>query len=352
MYPVLKTDLKKIRENVSIIAKKCGEKDIDIMCVTKAFCADPKVAQAVIDGGATMLADSRVQNLMKLKDLNAKKVLIRIPMMSEVENLVKYADLSFNSELKTIKAIDEAAKALGKVHDILLMVDLGDLREGVLPKDVNATIEEIFKLENVNLYGLGVNLTCYGGIIPSTTNLGQLVEIAADVEKTFDMKLQMVSGGNSSSYYLVENGQMPAGVTNLRPGEVYLLGRETAYGNAVEGLHEDCFTLQGQIVELKEKDSMPKGEIGMDAFGNVPTFEDKGKMLRAIVAIGQQDVRPGDLAPRDQKTDILGASSDHLIIDITHSDKTYQVGDVVEFDVEYGSLLMLATSEYVTKVSE
>ncbi|MBN2897241.1 MAG: alanine/ornithine racemase family PLP-dependent enzyme [Clostridia bacterium] len=352
MYPVLKTDLKKIKENVSIIAKRCGEKNIDIMCVTKVFCADPKVAQAVLDGGATMLADSRVKNLMKLKDLNAKKVLIRIPMLSEVEEVVKYADLSFNSELKTIKAIDAEAKKAGKVHDILLMVDLGDLREGVLPKDVDATVEEILKLDNINLYGLGVNLTCYGGIIPSTTNLGELVEIATAIEKKFNIKLQMVSGGNSSSYYLVENGQIPTGITNLRPGEAYVLGRETAYGHPIEGLHSDCFTLEGQIVELKEKDSLPKGEIGMDAFGNVPSFEDKGKMLRAIVAVGQQDARPGDLVPRDEKTDILGASSDHLIVDITHSDKEYQVGDILSFSVDYGSLLMLATSEYVTKVSE
>jgi len=352
MYPVLKADLNKIKENVSIIAKKCGEKNIDIMCVTKVFCADPTVAQAAVDGGATMLADSRVKNLMKLQDINAKKVLIRIPMLSEVESVVEYTDLSFNSEMETIKAIDAAAKTAGKVHDILLMVDLGDLREGVLPKDVNATVTEILKLDNVNLYGLGVNLTCYGGIIPSTDNLGQLVEIAKDVEKTFDMKLQMVSGGNSSSYYLIENGEMPTGVTNLRPGELYVLGRETAYGNPVEGLHEDCFTLQGQIVELKEKDSMPKGEIGMDAFGNVPSFEDKGKMLRAIVAVGVQDARPGDLAPRDAKIDILGASSDHLLLDVTHTAQTFKVGDIVDFSVDYGSLLMLATSEYVTKVSE
>ena len=352
MYPVLKADLNKVKENVSIIAKRCAEKNIDIMCVTKVFCADPKVAQAAVDGGATMLADSRVKNLMKMQDIDAKKVLIRIPMLSEVEDVVKYAGLSFNSELKTIKALDTAAKTAGKVHDILLMVDLGDLREGVLPKDVNATVEEILKLDNINLYGLGVNLTCYGGIIPKTDNLGQLVEIAQDVEKTFDIKLQMVSGGNSSSYYLVENGQMPQGITNLRPGEVYVLGRETAYGNPVEGLHEDCFTLQGQIVELKEKDSMPKGEIGMDAFGNTPSFEDKGKMLRAIVAVGVQDARPGDLVPRDEKIDILGASSDHLLLDVTHTEQDLKIGDVVDFTVDYGSLLMLATSEYVTKVSE
>jgi len=351
MYPVLKTDLNKIKENVSVMAKRCNEKGLDIMCVTKSFCADPVVAKAIVEGGATMLADSRVQNLKKLKDLNAKKVLIRIPMLSEIEALVKYADLSFNSELTTIKAIDVAAKKADKVHDILLMIDLGDLREGVLPKDVHATVKEILALDNINLYGLGVNLTCYGGIIPSTTNLGQLAEIAKDVEKTFDLKLEMVSGGNSSSYYLLEKDQMPAGITNLRPGEIYVLGRETAYGNPVEGLHEDCFTLQAQIVELKEKDSMPKGEIGMDAFGNKPSFEDKGKMLRAIVAVGQQDVRPGDLVPRDKKTDILGASSDHLLLDITHSDRTYKIGDVVEFDVDYGSLLMLATSEYVTKIN-
>lgn len=352
MYPVLKADLNKIKENVSIIANRCKEKNIDIMCVTKVFCADPVVAQAAVDGGATMLADSRVKNLMKLKDIDAKKVLIRIPMLSEVEEVVKYADLSLNSELQTIKALDAAAKTAGKVHNVLLMIDLGDLREGVLPQDVNATVKEILALDHVKLHGVGVNLTCYGGVIPSTKNLGQLVDIAKEIEKTFDIKLEMVSGGNSSSYYLIENDKMPEGITNLRPGEVYVLGRETAYGDVVKGLHEDCFTLKGQVVEVKEKDSMPTGEIGMDAFGNKPSFVDKGKMLRAIVAVGQQDVRPGDLTPRDVKIDILGASSDHLLLDITHSAITYNVGDIIDFSVDYGSLLMLSTSEYVTKVNE
>lgn len=352
MYPALKVDLRKVKENVSLIKEKCDENSIDIMCVTKAFCALPEISQAVIDGGCTMLADSRVQNLKKHEKLNAKKVLMRIPMMNEIEDVVKYADLSFNSELDTIKALSEEGKKQGKVHDILLMIDLGDLREGVLPKDVFSYVEEILKLDGVNLYGIGVNLTCYGGIIPSPENLGELVDIAKKIEEKFDIKLNMVSGGNSSSYFLIENGKMPKGVTNLRPGEIYLLGRETAYGNKVEGMHEDAFKFVGQIIELKEKDSYPKGEIGMDAFGNKPSFVDKGKMLRAIIAVGRQDVNPDGLTPLDKNIDILGASSDHLLLDLTNCDKTYNIGDTVEFLVDYGALLMLATSEYVSKIAE
>ena len=55
------------------------------------------------------------------------------------------------------------------------------------------------------------------------------------------------------------------------------------------------------------------------------------------------------MIPLDEKVDVLGASSDHLILDVTKSDREYKVGDTVQFTLEYGAVLRLATSEYVTK---
>lgn len=349
MYPKLVIDKQKLQENTANIAKTCKDHGINIMSVTKSFCAIPEVADAIVKGGTDMLADSRVQNLKKLSVFNVPRVLLRLPMAHEVEEVVKYADISFNSELSTIKALNEAAKAQGKKHSIVLMFDLGDLREGILPEQMPTHVEEILSLENIVLYGVGVNLTCYGGVIPDENNLGELAAIADRIRNEYKVDLKMVTGGNSSSYYLLGEKRMPKGITNLRPGELLVLGRETAYGNIVEGLHTDVFTLNAQIIELKTKDSLPKGNIGMDAFGNKPVFTDKGKMVRAIVGIGRQDVNPSGLTPYDDKIEIIGASSDHMIIDITHSGQEYKVGDILTFNVDYGALLQLTTSEYVEK---
>ena len=306
----------------------------------------------MVAGGAYALADSRVENLKKLQGIGVPKLLLRIPMMSQAAQVVEYADISFNSELETIKALDAAAKQKGTQHQIVLMVDLGDLREGVWYENAVQYAGEITKLEHIKLVGLGTNLTCYGGVIPSTDNLGTLVRLAEEIEQKYNLKLDIISGGNSSSIHLLMKEQLPARVTQLRLGEAIVLGTESAYGERIENTYKDAFTFAAEIVELKEKPSMPIGEIGLDAFGGKPVFEDRGIIKRAIVAVGRQDVKHEGLTPRDPKIEILGASSDHMILDVTKSDKAYKVGDILEFDVNYGCLLAAATSEYVTKIAK
>lgn len=349
MYPALVTDLKKLKHNTQFLKDKCLANGIEIMTVTKVFCGNQVLAQAMVDAGVTMLADSRVSNLENLKDIKAEKVLLRLPMISEAAKVVEFADISLNSELTTLKALSEGAIAQGKKHKVILMVDLGDLREGVLPEDLMELFEETLKLTCIKIVGLGVNLTCYGGVMPDATNLGQLVSLAKEAETKFGIELKYISGGNSSSLYLLDQGGMPAEVNLLRLGEAVVLGRETAFGDVIEGTHTDVFTLEAEIIELKEKDSLPKGTIGMDAFGNHPTFEDKGRMLRGIIAIGKQDVNPSALIPVDETIEIIGASSDHLLMDFTKAAGKYKVGDAVKFNVEYGALLNLWTSSYIHK---
>lgn len=347
MYPRIVVDLNKVTHNTKVVAEACKTKGVNIMGVTKVFCGDEKIAKAELDGGVSYLADSRIENLAKLKDLDVPKVLLRLPMISQVDDVVQYADISLNSEIKTIEALNIAAMAKKKVHKIILMIDLGDLREGILPTEFNHTLESIFKMDHIMLHGIGVNLTCYGGVIPNEDNLGELTALAKLVKEEHQHHLEIVSGGNSSSFYLLPQDKLPEGINNLRMGEILVLGRETAYGDLVAGMHDDAFIFEAEIVELKEKDSIPKGEIGMDAFGNKPTFEDKGKRMRAILAAGVQDVKADQLIPMDEKIAYLGSSSDHMIWDVTDSD--YKVGDIVKFKLEYGSLLSLFTSEYIKK---
>ncbi|SHJ50710.1 ornithine racemase Orr [Paramaledivibacter caminithermalis] len=347
--PRLEIDLGKIKHNTKVLVDKLKEENIEIAGVTKVFCALPKVAGVLVEGGVKYLADSRIENLIKLKDIEVEKWLLRLPMQSQVAEVVKYADISLNSELETIKRLSDEALKVNKIHGIILMIDLGDLREGIWQDKAVEIAEEVIKLNGVKLIGVGTNLTCYGGVIPSKDNLGKLVEIAEKIERSFNIELEIISGGNSSSLDLLERRQMPEKINNLRLGESILLGRETAYGNSIKDTYQDAFQLVAEIVELKEKPSVPIGEIGMDAFGNKPVFEDKGIRKRAILAVGRQDVNPESIIPVDEKISIFGASSDHLIIDVTDSKKDYNVGDEVRFNLEYGSLLGLATSEYIYK---
>lgn len=350
MYPRLVINRQKIKENTALLAEKAAQLNIDLYTVSKVYCGMPSVAQASIDGGAKAIADSRLENFEKMQSIDCDKVLLRLPMQSEAERVVALCDISLNSEIETLKSLDRAAEKASKKHRVILMIDLGDLREGILKSDVDETVKAIMSMKHISLEGIGVNLTCYGGVIPGPDNLGELAAIAKHIEKEFGITLNVVSGGNSSSLFLLDNGEMPSEINNLRLGEAIVLGRETAYGDAIKGAHEDAFILEAEIIELKMKDSIPTGKIGMDAFGNKPTFVDKGKMLRAIAAVGRQDINPEGLTPLDDQIEIIGASSDHMIMDLTKTGETYQVGQIVKFRLDYGAMLKACTSNYIEKV--
>ena len=358
MYPRLLVDLNKLKSNLDAVAEITKEQGgCSLMIVTKGLCADPEMAKLVANHPAVdYMADSRVMNIRTYAEEARKNgkmtVLLRIPMHAEVADVVKYVDLSFNSELSTIRLLNEEAGKIGVKHNVLLMIDLGDLREGIFYQNEDQIFEavgEIIKMENINLYGIGVNLTCYGAIIPKNDNLSNLVAIARKIEEKFGIRLEMVSGGNSSSIYLIGKGELPEGINNLRLGESFLLGNDTAYGEKLPRTVSDTLVLEAQIVKLKEKPSLPIGEVGVDAFGQKPYYEDRGIIKRAIIAIGKQDTDIDSMEPLDEKIDILGGSSDHIILDVTKSDTEYKVGDVVRFVLGYGGMLKTATSPYVEK---
>ncbi|MCI8646119.1 MAG: alanine/ornithine racemase family PLP-dependent enzyme [Firmicutes bacterium] len=359
MYPRLNIDIEKLRSNLDGVAKITKEQGgCSLMIVTKGLCAEPAMTDMVIGHPAVdFLADSRIKNIRtyagKARSAGKQTLLLRLPMECEIQEVIQYADISFNSEPETIKLLSQEATKQGRTHKVVLMIDLGDLREGIFFKneeDIYNTAELIHGLDNLELYGIAVNLTCYGAIIPKNDNLSQLAQWAENIEQKLGITLQMVSGGNSSSIYLIGKGELPEKINNLRLGEAFLLGNDTAYGSKLPGTTDDALILEAQIVELKEKPSLPIGEVGVDAFGQKPYYEDRGIIKRAIIAIGQQDTDPGSMEPLDEQMDILGASSDHMILDVSKCTKAYKVGDVVSFKVGYGGMLKTATSPYVEKV--
>jgi ornithine racemase len=355
VYPQLIIDLKKLNENLEVVSRIARDGECSLMIVTKSFCADQRMVGEILKSDSVdYLADSRMKNISTYSDkahmMGKETVLLRLPMMSEIAEVIRFADISLNSEIETIRFLDEEAAKQNKTHKVLLMVDLGDLREGMFYKDeeaIMAVCGEILKMRHISLFGIGTNLTCYGAIIPKSDNLGTLAQLASRIESRFSIKLAMVSGGNSSSVYLIPRRELPAGINNLRLGEAFILGNETAYTKRIEGTHNDAVVLRAQIIELKKKPSLPIGEVGVDAFGQVPSYEDRGIISRAILAVGKQDTNPDGLMPLDAGAQILGGSSDHLLVDVSAGD--YKLGDTMDFLPDYGAFLKLFTSEYVAR---
>ncbi|MCS4471675.1 ornithine racemase Orr [Clostridium botulinum] len=349
-YPRVEVDTKKIRYNTKILVEECKKRGIKVVAVTKTFCGNPKIAKAIAEEEVDILADSRIENLKKLVHINLPKMLLRLPMISQVEEVVKYTDISLVSDIITIRELSREAIKQNKIHSIILMIDLGDLREGIFnEEEIYITVEEILNFKSIKLMGIGTNLSCYGGVIPTYENLSQLVNIKKNIENKFNIKIEVISGGNSGSISLFKDNKMPQEINQLRLGASISLGIGLN-DEHIEPLLKDAFKLVVEVVEVKNKPSVPIGTIGLDAFGNKPFFEDKGIMKRAICAIGRQDISPDNLIPIDDNISVLGASSDHLLLDITNCNKDYKIGDKIEFNVTFGGCLSVMTSEYVYKV--
>jgi predicted amino acid racemase len=347
----LEVDLDTIIYNTSQVVKRCHRLGIAVLGVTKGFSAMHQIVSAIVEGGADGLADARMENIIELRkrNFNQEITLLRLPRLSNVKDIVEYADTSINSEMTVIQALSEAASALNKIHKIILMVDVGDLREGLLANHVLDAVEQMAELKGVSLLGVGTNMGCYGGILPSPENLGVLVALANAVEKKIGRRLEVVSGGGTSSLSLVEENKVPAGINQLRIGEGILLGTDTTHNRKIPWLRQDAFLLRAEVIEVKCKPSVPIGDVGRDAFGHVPHFIDNGVRNRAILALGKQDVDVKGIAPLNGKMKILGASSDHLILDITDCEQDIKVGDEIEFSLSYSGLLSVSDSSYVAK---
>ncbi len=351
MYPKLIIDLKKLRENLDWLTGECHSIGIKVAVVTKVFCADPEICAVIEESDADGFADSRLQNL-KIIETHKPKQLLRIAMQSEAEDVVRFADISMQSGIETIRMLGAAAEKLRKKHKIILMIDMGDLREGIFFRNegrIFETAEAIIAEPWLEFFGVGVNLTCYGGIIPDEENVGGLVKFADLLREKYNIPLPIVSGGNSSMMTMLKEHRIPKGVTQLRLGESFVLGNNTETGLPMDELNTDCFVLEAELVEVQPKPSKPIGTSGLNAFGERVTFEDRGPMLRGILAIGRQDVNPDGLTPIDPGVEIIGASSDHLLVNLNRS-PNYKVGDTIRFIPDYGALLKLCTAEkYVAR---
>jgi len=348
MYPKLIINPKKYLDNLNQVLPLFKMKDISIMAITKVFLADENLVEMINQTDIEYIADSRIQNLKKIKT-NKKKVLLRLPSLSEAKETVKYADVSLNSEFSVINKLNFHAKKMNQMHEIILMFDLGDLREGIYYKEPYLkTVDTILKLKHIKLLGIGSNLTCYGGVVPTHVTMKKLIEIKENIEKTFHITLNVISGGNSSLFPFIENNDYPKEINNIRLGELLILGRETSFGNQIPYLHDDVITLDAEIIELKIKPSYPEGELGLNAFGEKVLFVDYGNIKRGILAIGKQDVHHEHLIP-EKGIKILGSSSDHLIVEIDQA-HSYKVGDHLSFKLTYGGILSLMQSKYVRRV--
>jgi predicted amino acid racemase len=343
-------DLGKIRDNArQIVSALPG---IDVVGVTKVTCGTPEVARAMLDGGVTALGESRLENVerMRAAGINAPVWLVRSPTPGVAAEAVALAQVSLVSEVAVAGALDVAAESADVRHGIVAMVDLGDLREGMWPDALSGFLDAVAGMRHLDIVGIGASLTCYGAIVPDEDNLGLLCRLADEAALRLGRSIH-VSGGSSTSIAPLMAGIGRGVIDNVRLGEAIVLGVDPATREGIPGLHlhTDALVVSAPVIECAVKPSKPIGTAAQDAFGNVPSFPDLGMRRRAICALGRQDAPPEGLVPLDPGVRVLGASSDHLVLDVEDMAGPPRIGDDLRFVPGYGATLALFTSPYVEK---
>lgn len=346
-YPQLEFDLALLRSNADAVISRCRGMGIRVCGVIKGVDGLPEAARVLRAAGAAELGTSRLEQVAKCRAAGVPGpwLLIRIPGLTELPDVVALCETSLQSEWPTLLALEEECLRQNKTHRVIVMTDLGDLREGFWDKkelvDVCERVER--ELPHVHLAGIGVNLTCYGSTKPTPEKMNELVGLARQVEQRIGRKLEIVSGGATSSFTLIHWGTMPAGVNHLRIGEAILLGKDLQVDWGIRDmdyLRMDALTLRAEVVEVKDKPTYPIGEFAIDAFGRKPVYEDRGIRRRAILALGRADVGELEsLIPREPGLTVIGGSSDHCIVDVEDCPRRLQVGDIVEFSLCYSHML-------------
>jgi ornithine racemase len=344
----------KLAHNYRFLDKLLTQNNISWGIVTKLVCGNSDYIKELIRLGATQLMDSRISNLMAIKkiDPTIQTVYIKPAPRRSIPRLVKYADISLETDLETLRLISQEASRQQKIHKIIIMIEMGDLREGVLGDNLVQFYEKVFELPNIQIIGLGTNLNCMHGVMPSHDKLIQLSLYKQIIELKFNKKLTLLSGGTSVTIPMLYKKQIPAGVNHFRIGETLFFGNNLFTGRPIKGMREDVISFQSEIIELYNKPVVPEGTLALNPSGvsyEIDPADYGRKSWRAILDIGLLDINPEYLTPEDGSIEVAGASSDMLVLDLKENPKKYKVGDYIKFRLKYMGALALFNSSYITK---
>lgn len=348
-------DLDALKHNLQVVNEMMDRHGATWTLVVKMLCGHADTLRALQSLGVRSMADSRLANLRAVERVvpDFESWYLRLPHRSAIPDIVSLADVSLNSETEIIEALDAEAKRQDRLHRIIVMIELGDLREGVLPGSLVKFYQRIFRLQNVDVLGIGANLGCLSGAVPNIDQFMQLVLYKELLELKFDHKLPMISGGSSIVLPMLESGQVPAGVNHFRIGEAVFLGSDLVNGGTLPGMRNDVITVEAEIVEIKEKGLMPLGDTtGVTPFEPLDSEASAPgqRGYRAIVTIGQLDTEVGGLTPLDSEHQIAGASSDLTVVNVGPEPRDLRIGGSIRFRPSYGATLRLMNNQYMERV--
>ncbi|MFW8636089.1 alanine/ornithine racemase family PLP-dependent enzyme [Cribrihabitans pelagius] len=347
--PRIKIDLHKIRDNTRCLVERLKPRGISVTGVTKGVCGHPGVARAMLEGGAIGLADARLANVRRMRKagLTCPILMIRTPMLSQVGQIVETCEASCNTDTSVIAKLAAAALRRGMRHEIILMVEMGDGREGIMPEDLTDAALLVTRTPGVLLKGIGANFACLGDAAPTSGMMAALSSLADDIEQVCGPFAEVVSGGSSANLPWAFDGAPAGRINNLRIGEAILLGTDPVSGHPISGLHTDAFTMLAEVIETKIKSKPVPLKLSDPALSALSLVPGNHWTTRSILAIGLQDTDPAGLTFPAAVT-FAGATSDHIVVETTNC--PLRIGSEMSLQMNYSALVRTMAAPDVSKV--
>ena len=356
---VVKTD--NIIRNIQKVDNFLKKQNKQWSLVSKVLSSDKQFIRKILTDDVTSclhsVGESRLSSLKTIKEINPELVTIYIkpPPANIIKSLVKYADISVNTSLSTIEALNREAKKINKIHKVIIFLELGELREGVVRENIVGFYKKVFRLSNIEIIGIGSNLGCMYGIEPTYDKLLQLSLFKQLLEEMFNKKIPLISGGSSITLPLIRKKLVPSAVNHFRIGEAAFFGTSPLYNKKFQNLSTDTFSFNANVIELEEKWNVPDGVISEANIGHTSeTDSDKPsyKSYRAILDFGILDVDVNDVTPKDKNVNFLGTTSDMTVYDIGQNINSrlrtkYQVGNKILFKPNYMAVARLMNSKFI-----
>ncbi len=349
---------KRILSNIKKLQSLLKEKDVHFTLVAKMLNGNKRILEHLLFDdamkGLHSVGDARLSNLKAIREVNPniKTMYIKPPSPLAVEQLVRYADISLNSSLRTIEEINREAGKQGKVHQIIVMVEMGELREGIQRDKVLYFYDKVFQLANIEVIGLGTNLGCMYGIEPTYDKLIQLSLYEQLIEAKFGKNLEVISAGSSITLPMLGKTKLPKGLNHFRIGEAAFLGVTPIENKKYRNLSTNAIEFAGEILELEKKSNIPDGNISEASIGHIANDSldetDLRESYRAIMDFGVLDVDVNDLYPKDKSVRFFGTTSDMTVYDLGDTRKSFKVGSVINFWVNYMAVARLLNSRYMS----
>jgi ornithine racemase len=345
MYPLITLDLDAIGRATGTLAERLLLRGIELVGVTKAVDGEPAVGQTMLEAGAAGLADSRLPALVRLAaHALAPLTLLRAPQPRDIPAAAQIADRVLLCDAPTAAAM--GARAPGLPVELLLTIDLGDRREGVLPGQAAEAARRLSGLPGTTLAGVAVNFACLSGQLPSLALFHRAEEVLATVAEAGAIETPLLSLGGSCCLQYLDQFK-PRFRTEIRSGGGPLYGYDFVSNAPLEGLDRVDPILSATVLESFFKPPAPPGASGLDAFGHVPeTALPNDPAWHALVALGRRDCEPQGLRPLIDGAWLAGMTSD---VGVLITPRELRPGDIVEFGCDYDALVRAVTSPYVAR---